>query len=1095
MSVALQRKTHKLASKKQGKGHQTSFNKKQDVNSLPQSNLIAPKPQSGCACGGGCPSCSAASTTIELSKTGDKFEQEADKVAKVVTQKSEPDHQKTNSVALDSNSSTNSASTTRSTISTINSAQNALSGNSHSPLRSVSFERKSTESKEQEEEQEDIQTNPRLISGVNQTIHLDSSGGNPLPDKQQSYFEHRFGIPLGHIKIHDDQRAHALAKQYNAKAFTQGNHIFFGESQFRPDSRTGKQLLAHELVHTQQQSPESTPKLAGYAISKRPMSHAFVQREVNLPERENGAGDFDLNPSGDNPGVISESDILAENTYELSNDVHVDEHNLTGGASQGVDAGTTDPASEGTTNCPDILTPIVDFARQDSGLIPQGTTFPSLAVSFIPFPFNVVVAGAIEGAAALWNSLPLAAKAATVNAMIDAGIETLSRSLESDFTDKYSKIALRAFLRRLKREPDQRKVDIAERMGNLVLGRDVQFFWGFLKGLVVGFFVDGLLGIIQMVIDIICLIPMLFSFIDRVLRFIELFPQAIRDAIQALIDLRDSVEEALNHAVETLMEIYHHPERIMAFIQQIDERMTALAEATGQRGAEMMLRAFGQPFDRIGFAVGRVFGMVIFEIVLAIVAAALTAYIGGAGAAGSATVSAGKTAIRAFVSALRRGVAFIARQIAPITRFVSRFLDKAKDFVLGLRTVLTGAWRAVSTKLGRVFDKVKELFQRFMLLIGDSRFFLQFIAIMRAKMLQPRFSVTGIQRAPLYTVVMSERSKPRFVRVIGLPTIKAADNRGNWIIKVGRAGVPLIKVGIAEARMDGRSRKHFAGRFIQERVDDMRDSRITDENIENEIRPYKNAYHLDRLFSRYNSSEDEFDIRASASPEEEIANRESPWPVGTQQDPVPIRWFRLPGVFPTIKVYRQGANGQRELVASGSPLTGVNLPAFRSMPAQRLQVLPTNMRPIVAMQKGARGNEHNKEQVASRLKNDPNIEVVEPDGTVLSGFRASPPYYAIDHIRELTLGGEDNYMNLWPVRSTINSAFNANFNQAIWLQYGENIDKNRVKYINAKWVKVDDTADEVPRTSGRHGTNKSNWPINRGRLTGGVRKKYPRINR
>lgn len=1083
MSVALQNKANSTANKKPGKHQRASFVKEQIVSPIAQSQPLATKPHSGCACGGGCPSCAGLSANIKLSQSGDVFEREADNVAQRVTSGSEPDNNPTHSKSADN------------AVLVKRSDQKSASFSSLARSQHGEFNTKTAESNELDEEQEELSVKSSPIAGVNQPSHLAKSSGKTLPAEHQSYFENRFGVALGHVQIHDDQDAHLLARNFNAKAFTQGNHIFFASSQFKPDTRAGKRLLAHELVHTQQQSPLANPAIAGQVLTKRSMNPAFVQREVNLPARENPTGDFDLNPSGNNPGRVSADDVLAENTYELSEDVHVDSHNLTGGAPQGFDAGTSEQDAQGASNCPDILTPIVDFARQDSGLIPQGTAFPSLAVSFIPFPFNVVAAGAIEGATALWNGLPLAAKAATVNAMIDVGIDTLSLSLESDFTDKYSKIALRAFLRRLKREPDQRKVDIAERMGNLILGRDVQFFWGFLKGLVVGFFVDGLLGIIQMVIDIICLIPMLFSFIDRVLRFIELFPQAIRDAIQALVDLRESVEEALNHAVETLMEIYHHPERVMEFIEQIDERMTALAEATGQRGAEMMLRAFGQPFDRIGFAVGRVFGMVIFEIVLAIVAAVLTAYIGGAGAAGSATVSAGKTALRTFVAGLRRGVAFIARQIAPITRFVSRFLDKAKDFVLGLRTALTGAWRAVSTKLGRVFDKVKDLFQRFMLLIGDSRFFLQFIAIMRAKMLQPRFSVTGIQRAPLYTIVMSERNKPRFIRVIGLPAIKAADNRGNWIIKVGRAGLPLVKVGIAEARMDGASRKHFAGRFIQERVDDMRDARITDENIEDEIRPYKNAYHLDRLYSRYNSSEDEFDIRASASPEDEIASRESPWPVGTQQDPVPIRWFRLPGVFPTIKVYRNGENGQRELVSSGSPLTGVNLPAFRSMPAQRLQVLPTNMRPIVAMQKGARGNEHNKEQVASRLKNDPNIEVVEPDGTVLSGFRATPPYYAIDHIRELTLDGDDNYANLWPVRSTINSAFNANFNQAIWLQYGENIDKNRVKYINAKWVKVDDTADEVPRTSGGHGTNKSTWPINRGRLTGGVRKKYPRLNR
>ena len=45
-----------------------------------------------------------------------------------------------------------------------------------------------------------------------------------------------------------------LSTRIQAKAFTTGTDIFFGRGEFRPATRAGQELLAHELAHVMQQA-------------------------------------------------------------------------------------------------------------------------------------------------------------------------------------------------------------------------------------------------------------------------------------------------------------------------------------------------------------------------------------------------------------------------------------------------------------------------------------------------------------------------------------------------------------------------------------------------------------------------------------------------------------------------------------------------------------------------------------------------------------------------------------------------------------------------------------------------------------------------
>jgi hypothetical protein len=78
-------------------------------------------------------------------------------------------------------------------------------------------------------------------------------GGAPLSTGLRGYFEPRLGQDLSAVRVHTGSQAEAAAGEVQARAFTLGPNIAFAPGEFRPETETGKRLLAHELVHTVQQ--------------------------------------------------------------------------------------------------------------------------------------------------------------------------------------------------------------------------------------------------------------------------------------------------------------------------------------------------------------------------------------------------------------------------------------------------------------------------------------------------------------------------------------------------------------------------------------------------------------------------------------------------------------------------------------------------------------------------------------------------------------------------------------------------------------------------------------------------------------------------
>lgn len=83
--------------------------------------------------------------------------------------------------------------------------------------------------------------------------------GQPLPGSVRTSFESQMGTDLSHVRLHTDARASEATQSVQAKSYTLGNDIVFGQGQYVPETQEGRRLLGHELMHVAQQAVGPVP--------------------------------------------------------------------------------------------------------------------------------------------------------------------------------------------------------------------------------------------------------------------------------------------------------------------------------------------------------------------------------------------------------------------------------------------------------------------------------------------------------------------------------------------------------------------------------------------------------------------------------------------------------------------------------------------------------------------------------------------------------------------------------------------------------------------------------------------------------------------
>ena len=139
------------------------------------------------------------------------------------------------------------------------------------------------------------------------------SPGQPLDAATRAFMESRFAHDFSHVRVHTDAKAGESARAVGARAYTVGRDVVLGNGRPRTESREGRHLLAHELVHTLQQ---------GGALGALPTNSLRISAPNDAHEREAetiaarvAAQDVETTQAGD--GARSASAVTLARTPSL----------------------------------------------------------------------------------------------------------------------------------------------------------------------------------------------------------------------------------------------------------------------------------------------------------------------------------------------------------------------------------------------------------------------------------------------------------------------------------------------------------------------------------------------------------------------------------------------------------------------------------------------------------------------------------------------------------------------------------------------------------------------------------------------------------
>ena len=142
---------------------------------------------------------------------------------------------------------------------------------------------------------------------VEESIQKARGRGQGLSENVRVPMEDAFKADFADVRIHTGPEADTFSRSMSARAFTTGQDIFFGEGEYQPGSSEGREVLAHELTHVVQQSG-----IDAQADKPASSSDGRIQRDGN--------GDADPGGAQEGGAPEAEADVEAE-VQEVLEDV------------------------------------------------------------------------------------------------------------------------------------------------------------------------------------------------------------------------------------------------------------------------------------------------------------------------------------------------------------------------------------------------------------------------------------------------------------------------------------------------------------------------------------------------------------------------------------------------------------------------------------------------------------------------------------------------------------------------------------------------------------------------------------------------------
>ncbi|HEY9667552.1 MAG TPA: DUF4157 domain-containing protein, partial [Coleofasciculaceae cyanobacterium] len=143
-------------------------------------------------------------------------------------------------------------------------------------------------------EEDDLQAKPILqrreavavgeaSTDLDTAINSARGGGQPLDAGLQRSMGQAMGADFSGVRVHTDAQSDQLNQSIQAKAFTTGQDVFFRRGEYQPGSRGGQELLAHELTHIVQQNGGENPwkqPLQRYKEAKQQVRRPSLSEKV-----------------------------------------------------------------------------------------------------------------------------------------------------------------------------------------------------------------------------------------------------------------------------------------------------------------------------------------------------------------------------------------------------------------------------------------------------------------------------------------------------------------------------------------------------------------------------------------------------------------------------------------------------------------------------------------------------------------------------------------------------------------------------------------------------------------------------------------------
>ena len=506
---------------------------------------------------------------------------------------------------------------------------------------------------------------------IESSLSSSKGGGSALPDDTRLQMEGAFGADFSGVRVHTGGAAVQMNQDLQAQAFTHGSDVYFNAGKYDTGSTEGKRLLGHELTHVVQQG--------GGALQAK-----YIQRQ----DAGGGGSDADLEEDTD----LEEADGEGTGTESIGENSVPD----------GTPVQETHPS-----DCVQLVPPYPSTEGQAEVTDSEDSLYEDL-LSIAGTGLLGGVAGVIGRMAArlVWHMLPDEAKITVINRALDIAIQgsQVQRMIGSllpgpgGFMQSILSSVMVGFFRSIRNLPDGQKMWMFNRHMRMILGVDSAFTINFLKGIVIGFFLDGIVGIVQMVIDIVCFIPKIVNFFSSLTNFITNIPEELRALTESINGLMLEIGNFIINGSQEVYEIITNPGRVVELLQSISNSANIAAESIGERVAQSMVRFLSLPSATLGEITGRITGQLIFEVVLA----ALTSG-GGAG------LTVAKTALRAVGKMLMR----IGRFIFKLIRYIGRILRFVAEGLRSIARFLTRIMRMVVARVGVVIERIMEIFRLF----------------------------------------------------------------------------------------------------------------------------------------------------------------------------------------------------------------------------------------------------------------------------------------------------------------------------------------------------------------------------------------------